>query len=73
VRVPDVVLPDDLKMTGTMTQHIAASARKARELLGWTTSDPFDTLQTTVRWHLDNPPSNPDLDFGADVRALGTN
>jgi nucleoside-diphosphate-sugar epimerase len=73
VRVPDDVLPDDLKMTGTMSQHIAASARKARSLLGWTTSDPFETLQTTVRWHLDNPPLNPDLDFSADVRALGTN
>jgi nucleoside-diphosphate-sugar epimerase len=73
VRVTDEALPDDLKMTGTMTQHIAASARKARALLGWTTSDPFETLQTTVRWHLDNPPPNPDLDFSADVRALGTN
>lgn len=73
VRVADEALPEDLKLTGTMTQHIAASASKARTLLGWTTSDPFETLRTTVLWHLDNPPASPDLDFSADDRALGTN
>ncbi len=73
VRVGDDKLPDDLKTTGTMSQHIAASARKARTVLGWTTSDPWETLRTTVLWHLDNPPANPDLDFSADDRALGTN
>jgi UDP-glucose 4-epimerase len=73
VRVADEALPGDLQATGTMTQHIAASARKARTFLGWTTSDPFETLRTTVRWHLANPPANPDPDFGPDDRALGTN
>ena len=73
VRVADDVLPEDLKATGTMSQHIATSAKKARALLGWTTSDPWETLRTTVLWHLDNPPADPDLDFGADDRALGTN
>jgi len=73
VRVPDDALPDDLEMTGTMTQHIAATARKAQALLGWTTSDPFETLRTTVHWHLANPPAQPDPDFSADDRALGTN
>jgi nucleoside-diphosphate-sugar epimerase len=72
VRVPDELLPEDLKATGTMTQHIAASARRARAMLGWTTSDPAETLRATVRWHLDHPPSNPDPDFGPDDRALGT-
>jgi hypothetical protein len=68
--VRDGVLPEDLKATGTMSQHIAATARKAREVLGWTTSDPFETLRTTVRWHLAHPPAEQDLDFSADDRAL---
>jgi nucleoside-diphosphate-sugar epimerase len=72
VRVADDVLPEDLKFTGTMSQHIAASAHKARTLLGWTTSDPFETLRTTVRWHLQNPPPDPDVDFEADDRALNS-
>jgi len=72
VRTPDDVLPEDLKPTGTMPQHIAASARKARAQLGWTTSDPFETLRTTVRWHLDHPPANPDNDFAPDDRALAS-
>jgi nucleoside-diphosphate-sugar epimerase len=73
VKVSDEALPEDLELTGTMSQHIAATARKARSFLGWTTSDPWETLRTTVRWHLDNPPANPDPDFTADDRALGTN
>jgi nucleoside-diphosphate-sugar epimerase len=72
VRVADEQLPEDLKPTGTMPQHIAASARRARAMLGWTTSDPAETLRATVRWHLDHPPSNPDLDFSPDDRALGS-
>lgn len=70
VRVPDEALPEDLKPTGTMPQHISASANKARRLLGWTTSDPMQTLRTTVRWHLDNPPKESDADFSADDKAL---
>jgi nucleoside-diphosphate-sugar epimerase len=72
VRVADELLPEDLKPTGTMPQHIAASAHRARRLLGWTTSDPADTLRATVRWHLAHPPPNPDPDFGPDDRALGS-
>ena len=72
VRVADEVLPEDLKQTGTVSQHIAATARRARALLGWTTSDPVETLGATVSWHLAHPPSNPDSDFSADDRALGT-
>jgi nucleoside-diphosphate-sugar epimerase len=70
VRVADDVLPQDLEPTGTMTQHISASAQKARSMLGWTTSDPKESLQTAVSWHLANPPKDPDLDFSADDRAL---
>src|SRR2546428_24764 len=55
VRVRDELLPEDLKETGTMSQHIAVTARKARALLGWEPSDPEETLRTTVRWHLENP------------------
>ncbi len=72
VRVADEMLPEDLKQTGTMSQHIAASARRARALLGWTTSDPVDTLRATVSWHLAHPPSGADTDFTPDDRALGT-
>jgi nucleoside-diphosphate-sugar epimerase len=70
VRVADDLLPEDLKPTGSMSQHIAASARKARSMLGWTTSDPAESLRTTVRWHLANPPANPNLDFTADDLVL---
>jgi nucleoside-diphosphate-sugar epimerase len=72
VPVAEELLPEDLKPTGTMSQHIACSAQKARSMLGWTTSDPAESLQTTVSWHLANPPPNPDLDFSADNLALGT-
>jgi nucleoside-diphosphate-sugar epimerase len=72
VRVADDLLPEDLKPTGTLSQHIAASAQKARSMLGWTTSDPAESLRTTVRWHLANPPSNPDQDFSADDLALAS-
>ncbi len=72
VRVPDEDLPEDLKATGSMSQHIVVSARKARTMLGWTTSDPDQTLRTTVRWHLENPPYAPDLDFSSDDRALNS-
>jgi nucleoside-diphosphate-sugar epimerase len=72
VRVADDLLPEDLKPTGTMAQHIACSAQKVRSMLGWTTSDPAESLETTVRWHLANPPANPDTDFSADELALAS-
>ena len=72
VRVRDDALPEDLKATGTLSQHIAASAQKARSMLGWTTSDPAESLRTTVRWHLANPPAKSDSDFSADDLALAS-
>ena len=72
VRVRDDLLPEDLQPTGTMSQHIAATARKARSLLGWSTSDPLTSLRNTVRWHLDHPPDQPESDFSADDRALAS-
>ena len=70
VRVADELLPDDLKFTGSVVQHIAAGAHKARRLLGWRTSDPFETLRNAVRWHLANPPADGSVDFSEDDRAL---
>jgi hypothetical protein len=55
-----------------MEQHIAATSRRARDLLGWATSDPAQTLHTTVRWHLDHPPPDADQDFTADDLALAS-
>jgi nucleoside-diphosphate-sugar epimerase len=72
VRVPDDMLPVDMKETGTMSQHIAVAARKARAQLGWTTSNPMETLRATVRWHLENPPAETDMDFAEDERALAS-
>jgi nucleoside-diphosphate-sugar epimerase len=72
IPVADAALPEDLRPTGTMPQHIAASAHRARTMLGWTTSDPFETLRATVRWHLDHPPPDASIDFAADDRALET-
>ncbi len=72
VRVPDAALPEDLKFTGTMPQHIAASAHRARRLLGWTTSDAAETLSATVRWHLAHPPADASADFADDDRALAS-
>jgi nucleoside-diphosphate-sugar epimerase len=70
VRVVDDLLPEDLKPTGSMSQHIVVSAQKARSMLGWTSSDPAGSLHATVQWHLAHPPANSDLDFSADDKAL---
>ena len=72
VRVPDVTLPEDLQETGNLLQHVAASAQKARRVLGWTTSDPAASLRASVRWHLDHPPANASEDFSEDDRALAS-
>ena len=70
VRVPDAVLPPDLEATGASQQHILASSRRARDLLGWSTSDPIAALRTSVAWHLAHPPDDADPDFSADDAAL---
>jgi hypothetical protein len=43
---------------------------KARDLLGWTETDPHEALHRSVAWHLANPPRDADADFTADDRAL---
>jgi UDP-glucose 4-epimerase len=70
VRVPDVLLPDDLKALGTVPQHLLVDSSKARDLLGWTETDPHEALGRSVAWHLANPPKDADADFSADDRAL---
>ncbi|HEV8164025.1 MAG TPA: NAD-dependent epimerase/dehydratase family protein, partial [Actinomycetota bacterium] len=70
VRVPDVLLPDDLQPLGTVAQHLLADSSKARDLLGWTETDPHEALGRSVAWHLANPPEDAADDFAADDHAL---
>jgi nucleoside-diphosphate-sugar epimerase len=83
-RVPDVLLPDDLKLLGTIAQHLLVGrapawtgqqhllvdSSKARDLLGWEQTDPHEALRRSVAWHLANPPEDASDDFTADDRAL---
>lgn len=70
VKVPEETLPDDLGMTGSLSQHLMADPRKARELLGWTHADPEGCLRASVAWHMANPPPDEYPDFSQDERAL---
>ena len=69
VRVADDVLPEDLGITGTVDQHLLIDSAKARSVLGWTETDPTESLRRSVEWHLANPPDD-DGDFSADDAAL---
>jgi nucleoside-diphosphate-sugar epimerase len=69
-RVPDILLPDDLQALGTVPQHLLVDSSKARDLLGWTDTDPHEALRRSVAWHLANSPEDADADFSADDRAL---
>ncbi|HEY3560805.1 MAG TPA: NAD-dependent epimerase/dehydratase family protein [Kribbella sp.] len=71
VRVRDDLLPEDLALTGALTQHLLADSSKARDVLGWAPVDPDATLRTSVRWHLANPPTDASDDFSADDQLLG--
>ncbi|HEX8134734.1 MAG TPA: NAD-dependent epimerase/dehydratase family protein [Actinomycetes bacterium] len=70
VRVPDVLLPDDLQPLGSVAQHLLVDSSKARDLLGWTETDPHEALHRSVAWHLANPPEDASGDFAGDDRAL---
>jgi nucleoside-diphosphate-sugar epimerase len=65
-----VLLPDDLQTLGTIPQHLLVDSSKARDLLGWTETDPHEALRRSVAWHLANPPEGASDDFEADDRAL---
>jgi nucleoside-diphosphate-sugar epimerase len=71
VRVGDDLLPPDLALTGALDQHLLMDSWKARTVLGWAPADPADSLRRSVRWHLENPPSDSSDDFSADDAVLG--
>jgi nucleoside-diphosphate-sugar epimerase len=70
VRVPDPLLPEDLRLFGSASQHLLVDCSKARDLLGWTDTDPHEALGRSVAWHLEHPPEAPADDFSDDDRAL---
>ena len=70
VTVPEDLVPEDMESTRSMAQHFLVDSRKAATFLGWRPSDPAQTIAVSVRWHLENPPQDPDQDFSPDDRAL---
>lgn len=72
IRIPDDKLPDDLKATGALKQHLLMDSSKARSRLGWQDGDPFDNLVRSVGWHLAHPPEEANQDFSADDEALSS-
>lgn len=70
VGVPSRLLPADMVMSKSIQQHLLIDSSKARDMLGWKTSDPEATVRASVAWHLANPPADANTDFSADDRAL---
>jgi nucleoside-diphosphate-sugar epimerase len=71
VTVADRELPDDLRITAAVGQHLLVDSSKARELLGWSETAPAEAVARSVAWHLANPPDEPaGGDWAADDRAL---
>ncbi|MGH3487075.1 MAG: NAD-dependent epimerase/dehydratase family protein [Actinopolymorphaceae bacterium] len=70
VRVPDAALPEDLALTGTLSQHLLMDPGKIRSALDWEAADPAESLAASVRWHLAHPPEEWSRDFSADDAAL---
>jgi nucleoside-diphosphate-sugar epimerase len=70
VRVPDRLLPDDLRITAAAGQHMLASSAKATALLGWRPGDPVAAVARSVGWHLAHPPEDTGQSFAADAAAL---
>ena len=68
-RVPDVLLPDDLKALGTIPQHLLVDSSKARDLLGWSDTDPHEALHRSVAWPLANPRGDAGAGFSGGGRA----
>jgi len=68
--VPEELVPEDMESTRSIAQHFLVDSRKAATVLGWRPSDPAQTIPVSVRWHLENPPQDPDQDFSPDDRAL---
>ena len=59
-----------MEPTKATAQHFLVDSRKAATVLGWRPTDPAETIPVSVRWHLENPPPDPDQDFSPDDRAL---
>ena len=55
-RVPSRDLPTDLRAAGFFGQHVLFDATKARQVLGWTETDPREALRRSVHWHVEHPP-----------------
>lgn len=70
VGVPEDVVPEDMELTKLYAQHELFDSHKARDLLGWQPGDAEPGIAASVRWHLGNPPPEPNPDFSADDRAL---
>jgi nucleoside-diphosphate-sugar epimerase len=70
MRVPDRVLPPDLRLTRAVGQHLLMSGNQFTVATGWHASDPDEALRRSVRWHLDHPPPDASGDFSADDAAL---
>jgi nucleoside-diphosphate-sugar epimerase len=70
VPVPEEALPPDLRLTGTVSQHLMASPARAREVLGWQAAADPDVLRRAVAWHLRHPPGDAEAGFAADDAAL---
>jgi nucleoside-diphosphate-sugar epimerase len=69
VTVPDSALPEDMRMTRRIDQHVLVGAHKAAQLLDWR-PDPGAGLTRSVAWHLAHPPADASSDFSADDAAL---
>ncbi|MFI7061964.1 NAD-dependent epimerase/dehydratase family protein [Kribbella sp. NPDC050124] len=70
VTVRDDLLPEDLSLTGALSQHLLMDSSKAHAVLGWAPADVSASLRRSVRWHLANPPSDGSDDFSADDAVL---
>jgi nucleoside-diphosphate-sugar epimerase len=69
-RVSEDLLPNDLRLTRGSEQNALMASDKAIHVLGWRPTDLGDAITASVRWHLDNPPPDPDTDFSPDDEAL---
>lgn len=69
VRVPDDRLPEDLRITAAVRQHMLVDSARARQALGWRDTDPQEALEQSVAWHLAHPGDEP-FDAAADDAAL---
>ena len=72
VTVPDHALPPDLAFTAGDLQHLLLDTSKARERLGYESTETRAAVRRSVAWHLEHPPAGADAGFGADDAALAT-